>query len=102
MNIVIIAGLIITLLTGIPVLLQILKNHPRGLIILFFAEMWERFSFYGMRGLLIGCIGIGSGLLLSLATDLPSGPLTVMTLAMSALLLSAQGRSAQNPLQSRP
>ena len=53
MNIVIIAGLIITLLTGIPVLMQILKNHPRGLIILFFAEMWERFSYYGMRGILI-------------------------------------------------
>ena len=53
MNIVIIAGLIITLLTGIPVLIQILKNHPRGLIILFFAEMWERFSYYGMRGILI-------------------------------------------------
>ena len=53
MNIVIIAGLIITLLTGIPVLVQILKNHPRGLIILFFAEMWERFSYYGMRGILI-------------------------------------------------
>lgn len=53
MNIVIILGLIITLATGIPVLLQILKNHPRGLIILFFAEMWERFSYYGMRGILI-------------------------------------------------
>ncbi len=53
MNIVIIAGIIITLLTGIPVLMQILKNHPRGLIILFFAEMWERFSYYGMRGILI-------------------------------------------------
>ena len=53
MNIVIIAGLIITLLTGVPVLMQILKNHPRGLIILFFAEMWERFSYYGMRGILI-------------------------------------------------
>ena len=53
MNIVIIAGLIITLLTGIPVLMQIVKNHPRGLIILFFAEMWERFSYYGMRGILI-------------------------------------------------
>jgi proton-dependent oligopeptide transporter, POT family len=53
MNIVIIAGLIITLLTGVPVLLQILKHHPRGLIILFFAEMWERFSYYGMRGILI-------------------------------------------------
>ncbi len=53
MNIVIIVGLIVTALTGIPVLMQILKNHPKGLIILFFAEMWERFSYYGMRGILI-------------------------------------------------
>jgi len=28
-------------------------GHPKGLFVLFFAEMWERFSFYGMRGLLI-------------------------------------------------
>src|SRR5690606_28454240 len=28
------------------------QRHPKGLGILFFAEMWERFSFYGMRGLL--------------------------------------------------
>ncbi len=28
-------------------------GHPRGLYILFFTEMWERFSYYGMRGLLI-------------------------------------------------
>ncbi len=28
-------------------------GHPRGLAVLFFAEMWERFSFYGMRALLI-------------------------------------------------
>ena len=28
-------------------------GHPRGLVILFFTEMWERFSYYGMRGLLI-------------------------------------------------
>ena len=28
-------------------------GHPRGLFVLFFAEMWERFSFYGMRALLI-------------------------------------------------
>ncbi len=27
-------------------------GHPPGLVILFFAEMWERFSYYGMRGLL--------------------------------------------------
>lgn len=28
-------------------------NHPSGLFVLFFTEMWERFSFYGMRVLLI-------------------------------------------------
>lgn len=28
-------------------------GHPRGLYVLFFTEMWERFSFYGMRALLI-------------------------------------------------
>ncbi|MEW5853070.1 MAG: peptide MFS transporter [Myxococcota bacterium] len=27
-------------------------KHPPGLLILFFTEMWERFSYYGMRGLL--------------------------------------------------
>jgi len=52
MSIVIALGIIITLATGIPVLLQ-MRNQPRGLIILFFAEMWERFSFYGMRAILI-------------------------------------------------
>jgi POT family proton-dependent oligopeptide transporter len=30
-----------------------MRNHPKGLIILFLTEMWERFSYYGMRGLLI-------------------------------------------------
>ena len=29
------------------------KEHPRGLMVLFFTEMWERFSYYGMRGILI-------------------------------------------------
>jgi POT family proton-dependent oligopeptide transporter len=52
MDLVFLAGLVITVATAIPVLLQ-LRTHPRGLFILFFAEMWERFSYYGMRGLLI-------------------------------------------------
>jgi POT family proton-dependent oligopeptide transporter len=30
-----------------------IKKHPRELNILFFAEMWERFSFYGMRAMLV-------------------------------------------------
>src|SRR5262245_42782306 len=28
-------------------------GHPAGLVILFFAEMWERMSYYGMRALLV-------------------------------------------------
>lgn len=30
-----------------------IAGHPRGLTTLFFTEMWERFSFYGMRALLM-------------------------------------------------
>ncbi len=29
------------------------QKHPRGLYVLFFAEMWERFSYYGMRAILL-------------------------------------------------
>ncbi len=29
------------------------SKHPKGLPILFFTEMWERFSFYGMRAILV-------------------------------------------------
>jgi POT family proton-dependent oligopeptide transporter len=32
---------------------ETLFGHPAGLYTLFFAEMWERFSFYGMRALLV-------------------------------------------------
>ena len=28
-------------------------GHPKGLVTLFLTEMWERMSFYGMRGLLV-------------------------------------------------
>jgi POT family proton-dependent oligopeptide transporter len=51
MNVIVI-GIVITLLTAIPVVLQF-RNHPRGLVVLFAAEMWERFSYYGMRAILI-------------------------------------------------
>jgi len=32
---------------------NIIFGHPKGLFYLFFAELWERFSFYGMRALLV-------------------------------------------------
>src|SRR5437762_14252065 len=38
-------------------------GHPRGLSTLFFTEMWERFSYYGMRAFLIlymtAAVGVG-------------------------------------------
>lgn len=32
---------------------QTILGHPKGLFVLFMAEMWERFCYYGMRGLLV-------------------------------------------------
>ena len=52
-SIVVLIGIVITVATGLPVAVQLARQHPRGLFVLFFAEMWERFSYYGMRGLLI-------------------------------------------------
>lgn len=31
----------------------LILGHPKGLFVLFFTEMWERFSYYGMRALLV-------------------------------------------------
>ena len=47
-----------------PNTLPTLFGHPTGLYTLFFAEMWERFSYYGMRALLLlymlkGFLGYG-------------------------------------------
>lgn len=32
---------------------KLVLGHPSGLFVLFFTEMWERFSYYGMRALLV-------------------------------------------------
>ncbi|EIT86638.1 proton/peptide symporter family protein [Fictibacillus macauensis ZFHKF-1] len=45
------------------------KKHPPGLYLLFFTELWERFSYYGMRALLV----------LYLTKSLVSGGLAVET-----------------------
>ncbi|MCB0478362.1 MAG: oligopeptide:H+ symporter, partial [Crocinitomicaceae bacterium] len=37
-------------------------GHPAGLFILFFTEMWERFSYYGMRALLVLFLVSAAGL----------------------------------------
>jgi POT family proton-dependent oligopeptide transporter len=56
--IVIIASVFLVALLGIGGSIAMSRNpefagHPKGLYMLFFAEMWERFSYYGMRALLI-------------------------------------------------
>jgi proton-dependent oligopeptide transporter, POT family len=33
--------------------IEVSKKHPPGLYLLFFTEMWERFSYYGMRAILV-------------------------------------------------
>ena len=47
--------LIFVVVTGLvlaPSFIEMRRNHPSGLRVLFFVEMWERFSYYGMRGML--------------------------------------------------
>ncbi len=36
-----------------PALAPVREKHPKGLFLLFGVEMWERFSYYGMRALLV-------------------------------------------------
>lgn len=49
--------LIVFLLGGVAITTLVkseeFAGHPRGLFVLFLSEMWERFSYYGMRALLI-------------------------------------------------
>tara|TARA_B100001142_G_scaffold328980_1_gene390638 strand:- start:564 stop:2030 length:1467 start_codon:yes stop_codon:yes gene_type:complete len=52
-----------------------LSNHPKGLVTLFFTEMWERMSFYGMRGILV----------LFMTANLASGGLNLNPVSASAI-----------------
>src|SRR5947209_14901415 len=40
-------------MTAAPGKQRTFLGHPLGLYVLFFTEMWERFSYYGMRALLM-------------------------------------------------
>src|ERR1700761_6123198 len=69
-----------------------LLGHPRALTFLFATEMWERFSYYGMRSLLVlymvnylllpghidGVIGLAA---LRRALEQPFGPLDIQPFA---------------------
>src|SRR5262245_11914937 len=38
---------------AVPAAERVPPSHPKGLLVLFVTEMWERFSYYGMRALLV-------------------------------------------------
>ena len=44
---------VVTTRDGLPAADTEQAGHPRGLYVLFTTEMWERFSYYGMRALLV-------------------------------------------------
>jgi POT family proton-dependent oligopeptide transporter len=66
------------------------SNHPRGLYPLFFTELWERFSYYGMRALLtlfmVAPVAVGG-----LGFDTPRAGVIYGTYAMSVYMLSIPG-----------
>jgi len=43
----------INLFNGDEINQKTILGHPSGLFTLFFTEMWERFSYYGMRAILV-------------------------------------------------
>ncbi|MCO5248466.1 MAG: peptide MFS transporter [Chitinophagales bacterium] len=43
---------LVSYLKGLKIDDKMVMGHPAGLFVLFFTEMWERFSYYGMRALL--------------------------------------------------
>lgn len=66
------------------------SNHPRGLYPLFFTELWERFSYYGMRALLtlfmVAPVAAGG-----LGFDVQRAGVIYGTYAMSVYMLSIPG-----------
>ncbi|MDN5717953.1 MAG: peptide MFS transporter [Janibacter sp.] len=65
-------------------------GHPRGLATLFNIELWERFSYYGMRAILLYYIvdtAAGGGL----GLDQPLGEAVVATYGAAVYLLSVVG-----------
>ncbi|MEK7780767.1 MAG: peptide MFS transporter [Verrucomicrobiota bacterium] len=66
------------------------SNHPRGLYPLFFTELWERFSYYGMRALLtlfmVAPVAAGG-----LGFDTKRAGVIYGTYAMSVYMLSIPG-----------
>ena len=72
-------------------------GHPRGLSTLFFTEMWERFSYYGMRALLHPLHdGAASPPAASASTRRRAAPIYGLYTSM-VYMMSAAGRLDRRP-----
>ena len=65
-------------------------GHPRGLATLFTIELWERFSYYGMRAILLYYI-VDTAASGGLGLDQPLGEAVVATYGAAVYLLSVVG-----------
>ena len=63
------------------------KAHPRGLTTLFFTELWERFSYYGMRALLVLYMTDAARGGLGMATEISGAIYGLYTFGVYALAL---------------
>jgi len=66
------------------------SNHPHGLYPLFFTELWERFSYYGMRALLT-LFMVAPAAIGGLGYDVPRAAMIYGTYTMSVYMLSIPG-----------
>src|ERR1700733_8011957 len=71
------------------------KHHPKALFLLFFTEMWERFSYYGMRALLV------LYMTKSLISHAQTGTYVFGFGALQSMLESMFGHLAVQPLASQ-
>jgi proton-dependent oligopeptide transporter, POT family len=67
-----------------------LAGHPRGLMTLYFTEMWERFSYYGMRSFLVVFM-VSSAADGGLGFDVKRATIVYGTYTMAVYLLSIPG-----------
>ncbi len=73
--------------TTVPAAGDDVFGHPRGLMTLFFTELWERFSYYGMRALLILYMTDAARGGLGMGTEISSAIYGLYTFGVYALAL---------------
>src|SRR5947208_10479505 len=78
--------------SGVVPLHREFLGHPRPLFTLFFAELWERFSYYGMRALLqlFMVLAVAEG---GLGMSVAKAALIYGTYTMSVYMMSIPGGS---------